>query len=1704
MLSLLLVAVNLVAAPGKTTYQARIVKPDGYPLEANNVNFQFSILDPTGSCVIYVETYSAVNMANSGGLISFSLGSGVRTFPASSTTIASVFDNSTISYSCQTPGIYSPIPTDNRKIVMQFNHGTGWQTLPAMSINAVPYAMYADKADNSALLNGKADIAFVEYSTIPTCATSTHALHYNGAGFTCIATGGGSSYTVTSADVTSALGYTPISPATLSASYTSTTSFSTVTATVSNLGTSVTAVTSAINSLSVSLAAMISSQWVTSGTTISYNNGNVSVSGALLLSSGAASGPSYSFATDTDTGFYRPSANSIALVTSGSEKLSIYGDTVDLVGSVQIDPYTIYSQVPMQINGTGQDPGYSFANGSAMFSPSVNVLAFATSTQERFRITPAGLVGINTLTPVTRLDVSGAIRIGMESAACAASYAGAIRYNAGVVEFCNGTSWNTFTAGAVTNANVLSALGYTPASHTTVTNLTSSMTSVFSTLSVQASSLTNLSNSYSSLAASVSAIAASGSQWLNSGSDIYFNAGRVGVGSDNPLFPLQVSGTAHADKLRVGFAAGTNFLMDYRNTSPLAHAGAWGWVLRENFTGVDKIFIERQSDGGDIIFNGNLGVGFNVPTAKLHLASGTTTVAPFKFTSGSLLASPQSGTVEYDGNFFYITDGSNTRRAVATVASPGNYENASTISNTGNISLAPTGSVIVSSTTASTNAQTGALVVQGGLGVGGNANITGSLNVSGAIHSSSFLSGASLMYLYATGASFTNAADAYAAGHRGFVADLGDSTAWDLMTLKNVSGTQFVVEGGGYTGIGTSDPDRRLTIIGDGTNYGDDVMIEATNNDSTGTLAQINLAKSRGNPSARTTILAGDTMGALAFRGYDGSSFAYGGLIKSVAETNFNVSENADLRFQTTSGGLTADRMVINSLGNIGIGLVSPTARLYVAGNNSAGAIGAVSAIIIVQNSNTTSGALNTFMFANHDGFANAAISTVQSVTGNVGNRMVLQTKAVSGGAWNTDQLSLGTNGFIGIGTSAPTRLVTLSGANIGMNFYDTAYTNSLINIYNSGGNGKVDLFSGATNVIRLSAQNNENSFINSGANFGVGMNAPNSRLVVRGAAATSATSALHVIDSVNNSMLYVRNDGNVGIGTSTPTSRLNVYEGDIVIERTTTSPSLRLHNSFTGGRQYALYSHASGSGGFSRFIIKDNTSGTERLTISDNGDVGINTAVPYSMLDVVSGAIRATRTSYGNVQYLEVYGGDSVQTAPYLRANSDEGNKKPLMLQSFHDGSGSAAGNLGFFFQLGAASAPVDVLTIRETGSVGIGTTQPSEKIHVEAADGGRIAISSGSVFSTSGYGLSLESDTDQGVSYLNLHTASMGANVAAFIIRGGHGPSENASTRTIANFQTDTGNVGFGNDNPQFLLHLGGQEAAPGTSGSITRMAFTPYGHTGGPFTVVNRDFGADAFLDFKYHGSGAHLLTMEDGGKIGMGVSMPTQRLHLGGNMQIDGDIYGGLYGGTRGIWRFSTADPNFGIFYTEGSPDKISFSPNGGGTSTPNMVIHGGNVGIGVSTPTYQLQLSTDSAGKPGTNTWSIASDMRLKDSRAPFTRSIDALMGLETIYFTYKKDNDLGLPSDREYVGIRAQDVQKVIPEAVSVDKKGYLQFTSDAVFWTMVNAIKELYHKWTQDSEVLHQKVQNLEAENRAMRDYLCQKDPGAPFCQRLPASSEK
>jgi hypothetical protein len=118
-----------------------------------------------------------------------------------------------------------------------------------------------------------------------------------------------------------------------------------------------------------------------------------------------------------------------------------------------------------------------------------------------------------------------------------------------------------------------------------------------------------------------------------------------------------------------------------------------------------------------------------------------------------------------------------------------------------------------------------------------------------------------------------------------------------------------------------------------------------------------------------------------------------------------------------------------------------------------------------------------------------------------------------------------------------------------------------------------------------------------------------------------------------------------------------------------------------------------------------------------------------------------------------------------------------------------------------------------------------------------------------------------------------------------------------------------------------------------------------------------------------------------------------------------------------------------------------------------VLANGDVNIGGGPISYMFSVNGD-ASKIGGGTWKVPSDRRLKKDIAPFTDGLNQVLKMQPVNFRY---NGLAGISDTEtqYVGVIAQDVQKVAPYTVKTMKDGYLEFDSNAVVYMLINAIKE-------------------------------------------------
>lgn len=143
-----------------------------------------------------------------------------------------------------------------------------------------------------------------------------------------------------------------------------------------------------------------------------------------------------------------------------------------------------------------------------------------------------------------------------------------------------------------------------------------------------------------------------------------------------------------------------------------------------------------------------------------------------------------------------------------------------------------------------------------------------------------------------------------------------------------------------------------------------------------------------------------------------------------------------------------------------------------------------------------------------------------------------------------------------------------------------------------------------------------------------------------------------------------------------------------------------------------------------------------------------------------------------------------------------------------------------------------------------------------------------------------------------------------------------------------------------------------------------------------------------------------------------------------------------------------------------------------------------IGYSLTTPSYQLQLTKNSAAKPGSAYWTVVSDRRLKKDIKPYVKGLDLIKAINPVYFKYNEAS--GVVDDSEFVGIIAQELQEVapdmvnyIPDPVEKDKNTeYLSADLSQLDFALVNAVKEL------DLE-----IQRLKAEVVELREQLGQKD---------------
>lgn len=216
----------------------------------------------------------------------------------------------------------------------------------------------------------------------------------------------------------------------------------------------------------------------------------------------------------------------------------------------------------------------------------------------------------------------------------------------------------------------------------------------------------------------------------------------------------------------------------------------------------------------------------------------------------------------------------------------------------------------------------------------------------------------------------------------------------------------------------------------------------------------------------------------------------------------------------------------------------------------------------------------------------------------------------------------------------------------------------------------------------------------------------------------------------------------------------------------------------------------------------------------------------------------------------------------------------------------------------------------------------------------------------------------------------------------------------------------------------------------------------------------------------------LRLTDAGDVGLSTSLPEARLHVfegsAGFVTADAESCAVLErNGDAFLSILAPSSSQKGLYFGDPTNNKsgaivydnpvvangLEFRTNG--NSSKMVITAAGAVGIGLQNPTFQLQLSQNSAAKPTSNTWTILSDARLKKNVEPLTGALDRLLQLRGVTFEWIDPASQG-GCDWQQVGLIAQEVEEVFPHWVATGPDGYRTLTVSGFEALTAEALRDL------------------------------------------------
>jgi hypothetical protein len=722
---------------------------------------------------------------------------------------------------------------------------------------------------------------------------------------------------------------------------------------------------------------------------------------------------------------------------------------------------------------------------------------------------------------------------------------------------------------------------------------------------------------------------------------------------------------------------------------------------------------------------------------------------------------------------------------------------------------------------------------------------------------------------------------------------------------------------------------------------------------SSGNVGIGNPADSGGNGalSSLVTLRIGGTgtidsdagQGLLQLRGYSANVNQNVGTIEFVDDRNgtddiigrINSSRDTsigdgNLKFSTaTSAGVLSEAMRIDSSGNVGIGTNDPKYKLDAnAGLSSGGGIGYP--VRVGHGSMATNGDGVGVLFSRGSAeqyFGYVRIQSTQSNPSFLNPRLefgIQDTNTFNLADASTRMVITG-DGKVGIGTTSPSYELEVSTS-----------SNSRITASNTG--------YGVVNHLQADS---------TGGWVGTLSNHP------------------LIIKTNNTEKVRVTTAGNVGIGTTAPGAGLHIYGSDqqtLFVGSSNANRALFVldgaGNGDGAGGDYAYLAH-NADGSFDIKNLQNNStnfatgsSGTTRMTITSGGNVGIGTTSPDSGLTIAKNQTSAHTytTSHLHLATPVTSNNGGATTISFATSTVDQYGWSLAAIRETTTGDDTRFA----FKSHGGTDGGDERFSILADGNVGIGTTDPSKKLHVVHSSG-TVGVFESSTVNTF-IGLKESGGT---FNYI-------GNKGGVFTIQT---PGSSYSDKLVV---LSDGNVGIGTTNPgaklavqdgQVTIYDGlstptygdgsqerlrvGRNANQSISFQVSDLnnTITAYQDESGTEThrfILDRESSTSGIHNFHISRNGSYQVTVDRVGNVGIGTVSPGYPLH----------VVGKIYSSTEGQFGNAIAKNNSGIATFGSNSTATTIKINLDASASRNdLVIEGftGNIGIGTASPSQKLDV-----------------------------------------------------------------------------------------------------------------------------------------------------